>query len=111
MTSNAGIHNPSVIDLVTLNHKAGDVRLIMVQTDSWDGSARETAELEEKAQTYASFALDGQLVRTYPEAAGRPVTIQLDCPSQPEGHTAAVIAELKERLQKSGIKFELNILP
>jgi hypothetical protein len=111
MTSNAGIHNPTVIDLVTLNHKAGDVRLIMVQTDSWDGSARETADLEEKAKTYVAYALGGQLVRTYPEAAGRPVTIQLDSARPPEGHTAAVIAGLKERLQKAGIRFELNILP
>ena len=111
MTSNAGTHNPSVIDLVTLNHQAGDVRLIMVQTEPWEGSERQLRQLKEKTRNYISFTRDGQLMKTYPETAGRPVTIQLDVPSEPIDQMAAAIASLKELAKQNGIGFEVNVLP
>jgi hypothetical protein len=111
MPSNAGIQNPSLIDLVTVNNQAGDVRLIMIQMEPWDNSDRQIDQLQAKAETYVSFVEGGQLARTYPEVAGQPVTIQLDAQAEPTGRTADAIARLREALQKRGINFEVNRLP
>ena len=57
-----------------------------------------------------SFTRDGQLMKTYPETAGRPVTIHLDVPSEPTDQMTAAIASLKELAKQSGIGFEVNVL-
>jgi uncharacterized protein DUF6572 len=110
LTKNAGIHNPKVIDVVTQNPKTGRVYLIMVQTEAWDDSEAQVEQLKQKAETYLAFALDGQLVKTYPEAEGSPVTIQLDYFEEPPSLVSEWLSWLREQLQDDRMSLELNRL-
>jgi uncharacterized protein DUF6572 len=69
--------DPAKIDLVGRGAD-GTVLLYIVQARPWSGSASEFASLQQKVNTYVSFALDGQLVATYPDTAGRPWSIVID---------------------------------
>ena len=71
------LFDPEKIDLVTQD-PSGGANLYLVQDQPWIGSEAETASLEQKLRTYASFALEGQMDERYPQLRGRPWKIILD---------------------------------
>ena len=66
------------VDLVA-ESSDGIIDLIVVQAQPWTGSGAQLASLQDKVQTYVSYALDGGLAQQFPEAAGRPWRIVLNC--------------------------------
>ena len=105
----AGIENPDVIDLVSEN-ASGEYALIMIETRPWDDSAQQLQQLRQKINTYAMFVLDEGLIRTYPETAGKPLRIQLDCPEPPTTEAAKLIQVASQRFADYGIRFVVNVL-
>src|SRR3954471_16451904 len=71
------LFDPEKIDLVTQD-ASGLANLYVVQDQPWIAGEAETESLEQKLRTYASFALEGQMHRMYPELRGRPWKIILD---------------------------------
>jgi len=98
----SGIENPSVLDLVTHDPKTDEYALIMVETREWDDSDQQLEQLQAKINNYLHFALDGALAKTYPQATGKPVRIQVDCPRQPKGKTADFLARAEEAARGQG---------
>lgn len=107
----AGIHDPNTIDLVTHDPQTDEYALIMIETRLWENSAEQIAQLREKINTYAMYALDEGLIRAYPDAASKPLRIQLDCVEPPNGEVADLIALANKRLEEHGIRFIVNVLP
>ena len=72
-----GIDDPEEIDVIA-EDVDGSALLSIVQTGRWskDGS-RERGRLKRKLNLYLRYALEGQMVATYPSLAGRPVVIAL----------------------------------
>ncbi|HEV2787676.1 MAG TPA: DUF6572 domain-containing protein [Solirubrobacteraceae bacterium] len=78
-----GIDHPEEIDVIA-EDVDGSALLSIVQTGPWskDG-ARERNRLKRKLNVYLRYALEGQMVATYPSLAGRPVVIALMYDEQP----------------------------
>lgn len=92
----------SKVDLVSQSAD-GIIDLVIVQDQPWTGSEGQLASLQEKVQTYVSFALDGGPVERVPEAAGRPWRILLHCQTgAPDAHTQWVLDVLATRLPEYG---------
>ncbi|WP_368665759.1 DUF6572 domain-containing protein [Pseudarthrobacter sp. AG30] len=107
-TALSGIQEPNVIDLVTHDPVRDEYKLIMVEDRPWAGAPGQLEQLREKINNYAMFVLDEGLLRSYPEAAGHPVCIQLDCVSTPTAEIQELIDLASERLRDYGIRFAVN---
>jgi hypothetical protein len=106
----AGIEDSNTIDLVTHDPETDEYALIMVETRRWANSAEQLAQLREKINTYAMFALDEGLIRTHPEAANKPLRVQLDCVEPPTGDVAELIELATEKLGEHRVRFVVNVL-
>jgi Family of unknown function (DUF6572) len=106
----AGIHDTHVIDLVTHDPSSDEYALIMTETRPWTDSAEQLTQLREKINTYAMFALDEGMTRSYPQSAGKRLRFQLDCPASPSAQAAALIEQARQRLADYKIRFVVNIL-
>ena len=73
-----GVQYPDIIDKV-IREKDGSVALVMREDRPWDGSADRSVELRKKINTYAAYALQGQLGRDFPDLTGKPVSFLLWC--------------------------------
>jgi hypothetical protein len=106
----ADIQEPSVIDLVTHEPVTGEYALIMVEGRPWTDSHEQLAQLREKINSYAMFALDEGLLRAYPQSAGHPVRIQLNCADTPTPKAQELIDLATERLRDYRIRFVVHLL-
>lgn len=93
-----GIQNPAVIDLVAHDPQSDEVVLGMYEERNWDGSDDRLMELEEKLNTYLSFALDGEMEETYPQFKGKRIRVQLNCFFPPDTKTFQFIDQIKTEL-------------
>lgn len=106
----AGLAESNTVDLVAQDD-GGDFLVIMVETRPWGSDARQPLQLREKINAYAAFILDGGLVRHYPDAARRPVSIQLDCWSPPAPEISSILTAAAAKLKTLGIGFRVNVHP
>lgn len=96
------LFDPNRVDVVAESAE-GIIELVIVQDQRWTGSAAQTSSLQAKVQTYVSFAVDGPLVQQFPEAAGRPWRIVINCLSgQPDKRTQATLDMVASRLPEYG---------
>ena len=106
----AGIHDTTVIDLVTHDPALDEYALIMTETRPWTDSPEQLSQLREKINNYAMFAVDEGMTRAYPQAVGKPLRIQLDCASPPSAQASALIEQASRRLADYKIRFIVNVL-
>lgn len=93
----------SSIDLVGLSPDGSSVELFIVQSGPWTGSESQIGTLQAKIQNYVGYAVDGQMLRDYPEVDGLPWRIVMDCQTgEPDGRAAAVFAHLSQALPQYG---------
>jgi hypothetical protein len=104
----AGVQHAEIIDLVAQD-QAGEYVLIMVEDRPWTGSAEQLQQLRDKINTYAVFALDEGMISRYPQSAGQPVRIQLDCRDIPTGAVARLIDLATLRLATYQIDFTVSV--
>ncbi len=98
-------HN--VIDFISRDTN-GRVVLICVDEGTWDGSTERVVALQDKLQAYAVYALDGVLVRDYPELAGLPVCIELRCVHPPDAVTMHFLSVFQEVLKDRGLPLTIK---
>jgi hypothetical protein len=103
-----GLSDSTTVDVVAAD-AAGEVMVVMVEDRPWNRGRAGERELRDKINLYAAFISGGDLVRRFPNAAGRPVRIHLDCVEEPSGAIAAVIAYASVQLRKRGIGFTVNV--
>lgn len=103
----SGIADPHTIDLVAQDAD-GTFLLVMVEDRPWGSDPDQAAQLQEKINTYAGYVLDGSMARQYPETAGGPVRIRLDCTDTPTGHFAHITAHAASQLTARSIDFQVN---
>ena len=78
-----GLQAPDEIDVIA-EDADGSALLSIIQTGAWspDGG-RERNRLKRKLGVYLRYALEGQMVASYPTLEGRPVVIALMYEEQP----------------------------
>ena len=106
----AGVKNPNVIDLVTHDPSTNEIVVIMIEDRSWLTDSEQVDQLLRKINTYLHFIEDGDLLQHFPQAAGKPVRMQLDCNEAPTGEAEQLIEEAQHLLLARGITFAVNVI-
>ena len=104
----AGVADTEKIDLVAQD-AGGRFLLVMVESRKWGEDAAQPTQLKEKINAYAGFIMDGSLARHYPQTAGQPVDIQLNCPEKPSGEFSTILDHATKQLHGLGIGFRLHV--
>jgi hypothetical protein len=104
----AGVSQANVVDLVGQD-ASGRFLLIMVEWRAWSTDEAQASQLKAKINAYAGCIMDGSLARLYPETAGQPVDIQLNCAETPSGEFATILEHAALQLQRLGIGFRMNV--
>ena len=104
----SGIGDHSTIDVVAADAD-GTCLLVMVEDRPWNADPAQESQLRNKINTYAGYVTGADLVDAYPEAAGKPVRIQLHCVQEPRGRIATVVQHAANELHKLGIGFVVNV--
>jgi hypothetical protein len=103
-----GVEHPGVIDLMLHDPAEGSVTLVMVEKRPWDGTPARLFQLQEKLNAYVSFALDGEMAEAYPSLAHLPLRLRLDCVTEPDPQTAAMLEMVREQIAFQGIALEVD---
>jgi len=105
-----GVHNPRIIDLITRDEARSEVVLVMLEERPWDTDSEQLEQLNDKLDSYLSYALDGHLVEQYPQYAGYPVQLRLDCVAEPRGQTADLLKAAGQVAAQYGIRLLTRVV-
>jgi len=106
----AGVKDFNTIDLVTHDPATDELVVIMIEDRAWAADPGQLDQLLKKINTYLHFVEDGDLVQHFPQAAGKPVRLQLDCNEPPTGAVQQFIKEAQQVLLSRGITFAVNVI-
>ena len=98
-----------VIDVVAHDAKTGETVLVMNEPNDWDGSDDQLLSLQERFNTYVSFLLDGEILETHPELAGKPARIELRCAHMPDARALELLGLIYDQLAFQEIKMEVVV--
>lgn len=98
-----GVANPAVLDALGQDSATGEVVLVMFEPRPWNGGDKQLFQLQEKLNSYLSFALDGEMTEQLPQLAGRPVRISLACAEPPPEPVVSLLAKVREQIAFQGI--------
>ncbi len=104
-----GVEHADVIDLFGVDQKTGDVLLVMYETRGWDDSDIRLHELQEKFNAYASFLLDGEMLASHPEVAGKATRIELRCDHMPDERALGLLNLIHDQLLLQEIRMEVVV--
>jgi hypothetical protein len=104
-----GIEHPTVIDLVSRGKDGAHYSLIMVASGPWDDD--KVLALQAKTKSYLSYVEQGQFLRMYPDADGKPLFFHLST-VHPLSQAANPFVDLARRhwLEALGIGFKVEEL-
>jgi len=105
-----GVHNPKVVDLISLDRERGEVVLLMLEERVWGSAPEQLRQLEEKFNCYLSYVLDGFLVQQFPQYQGVPVCFRLDCAMSPGDEERRMLASMKSFAASHEIRFEVGVI-
>ena len=100
-----GVWNPRVVDLVSFDRERDEVVLLMLEERPWDADPEQLRQLEAKFNAYLGYALDGHLVKQYPQYAGKDVCFRLDCVQSPSGEAERMLRAMQNHAAGDGIRF------
>lgn len=105
----SGIEHTDVIDVIAHDPSTDTVTLIMKEPRPWDGSDQQLFQLQEKINTYLSFALDGEMHEEYPQFKGKPVRLQLDCHALPDERTRYFLQQVRDQIAFQEIDLQVRV--
>ena len=105
----SGVQHTGVIDLFAFDGKTGEILLVMNEPRPWDGSDLRLHELQEKFNAYVSFLLDGEMIESHPELAGKPARIELRCAQMPDEKAIALLGAIHDQLALQEIRVEVIV--
>jgi hypothetical protein len=72
-----GLENSKTVDAVGTDKDTGTVILTILDAWNWSHVDTHLRALQAKLNTYLDFVASGQLLREYPQGAGKPVRIDI----------------------------------
>lgn len=87
------VDDPNVVDAIGTERDTGVVVLTIFDQLDWDDDQHFVA-LQEKINRYLGFIESGEVLESYPQAAGRPLRIEVVCKCSPskDGEQALIAA-------------------
>ena len=105
-----GVEKTEVIDLVMQHGETGEFLLIMIEPREWDGSHERLVQLQDKLNTYLTYALDGQFKQENPEAEGAAIRIHLDYEYEPDAVSLGFLDAAKDAIAEHTIGFTWSLI-
>lgn len=106
-----GVENPEIVDLITSDAGTGEVVLIITESRPWGSDPRQLAQFDEKLNRYMIYVLDNFLSKQYPQYAGRPVRIQINCADKPTGERELRFLEgVAMVCEQNGLNFVVKVV-
>lgn len=102
-----GLEFPGVLDALVHDSAAGKAILAMYERRPWEGGDQQLGQLQDKMNSYLSFALDGEMTEAFPQLAGQPLEIQLRTVHEIDLRAADLIRRMREQLAFQQIGFEV----
>jgi hypothetical protein len=96
------IEDTDTVDFISVSP---DQRVVLSISDhlEWDSENRHLLQLQQKLNAYLRFIESGEMLEKYPDAAGRPITIQLVTLHEPDTTDAhEFLARVRRTLAQSG---------
>src|SRR6476659_9699106 len=106
-----GVENSKVVDLISVDEASGKVVLTMIERRAWGASDQQFQQIEEKINRYMGYALDGYLVEHYPDYAGKPVQIRLECAEAPHGEAVLFVQAAARAAADHGLELVVVVSP
>src|SRR4051812_31517805 len=104
------LQNTSVIDLVARSKDGRQYELVLVvDSGEWRGKDALRA-LQEKLNSYASYALDGAMAADYPESEGRDKSIRIQTIDVPPEDAVQFLVKVESLLKPEGLPVRLERL-
>jgi hypothetical protein len=82
----------------------------MSELGPWDGSRLRLQRIQTRFNHYLSFALDGELLRRFPDLAGKSVHVRIDCDHVPDPVSSAFLDRLRDVSERNGVSLSVEIL-
>ena len=105
-----GVHNPHVIDLISLDAEANEVVLLMLEERPWGMVDNQLEQLDNKYNAYVNYVLDGHLAKQYSQYADKAVRIQLDCASPPGPQEQIRLSAMRNFAVSERLGFRVNVI-
>ena len=104
------VEQVDVIDFIGVESSSGKLVLTISDHLDWDQEGEHLLTLQEKLNTYIAFMESGQILKAYPNAAGRSVTIDvaMRTPPPPSGMTSSFFEKVRTLLE--GMDLELRTM-
>lgn len=94
------------IDLITENPKTDEFALILVEDGPWPTSDTAWPEYLRRIQgriyDAIDVAVDGHLAAKYPDSRGKPVRVEVNCPSGVPPALATLVGEIRAYIAADG---------
>jgi hypothetical protein len=104
------IDKTNVIDAIGVNDATGDVTLTIIDHLNWaEDEKRHLALLQEKLNTYLSFIESGELLKSYPNANGRRVLIDVVYKFPLSSQASEFYSQASRIVEGAGIKFHKTL--
>ena len=105
-----GVEHTESIDLVMQHGETGEFMLIMIESREWDGSHDRLVQLQDKLNTYLTYALEGQFHAEHPESEGCDIRIHLDCEYPPDAVSEGFLDAAREAIAEHDIQFTWSLI-
>ena len=105
-----GVENPAIIDLIANDPRRDQVVLTLIETREWSGLQEQLEQLNDKLSNYFVYVLDGHLAEQYPQYAGQPVRIQLDCTHEPDEQARELLRNATQVANERGLALVIRVV-
>jgi hypothetical protein len=103
-----GVENPGVLDALGMDPDTGEVVLVMFEQRPWNVGDKQLFQLQEKLNSYMSFALDGEMEEQLPQTVGKKVRITLACAEEPPAQITELLVKVREQISLQGINLTVE---
>jgi len=108
ITTERGVRNPKVIDLIAWDPIKDEVVLTMIEDRPWGESEEQLDQLESKFNNYADYILDGWMYSQYPQYQGKKCRIRVEGSHLPDEHQAKFFTAMSRFCGEQNIAFEVT---
>ena len=105
------IEQSDVIDTIGVERLSGKLILTIADHLSWDDEKNHILLLQEKLNTYLRFVESGEVLVSYPDAAGRNVVIDLVCKHAMTEAGRLFVKEAEPILRGAGVELRWRLFP
>jgi len=99
------VEQTTTVDAIGVDSESGDVRLLLSDHLDWESEREHLTLLQAKLNAYLRFIESGELVETYPSAAGRPPRIDLVLRVPPTDGALVFLENAEQTIEAAKIGF------